>query len=108
MLRVTSTLQLGVPCLVEVDPYLPLSFKTYPGVAPRALYYRIGNFHTSLLEIGIEPSSMVIRKVSLISFDKTINAVNYIHLIWFRRFQDYLWSVLDRFPGTGPTCRMNS
>ena len=73
MLIVASTIEVAAPCLVEVDPYLPLSFKTYSEVLPGARYFRIGNFDTSLLEIGIAPSSMAIRKVSLVSFDKIVN-----------------------------------
>jgi hypothetical protein len=72
MLQVASTLEVDVPYLVEVDPYLPLSFKTYSEALPGTRYFRIGNFNTSLLEIGIEPSSMLIRKVTLVSFDKTV------------------------------------
>ena len=75
MLLVASTLEVDVPCLVEVDPYLPLSFKTYPEILPGARYFRIGNFHTSLVEIGVEPSSMVIRSVTLVSFDRIIEPV---------------------------------
>src|SRR5438552_3106379 len=70
MLVVTGTLETALPCIVEVDPYVPLSFKTYPEVLPGARYFRIGNFETSLLEIGIDPSSLVIRKVCLVSFNK--------------------------------------
>jgi hypothetical protein len=86
MLLVYSTLDIDLPCLVEVDPYLPFSFKTYPEVLPGVWYFRIGNFSTSLLEIGIDPSSLVIRKVSLVCFDRVIRREelrNYDNLVEF-------------------------
>src|SRR5436305_719815 len=72
MLVVTGTVEVEAPCIVEVDPYVALSFKTYPEVLPGARYFRIGNFDTSLLEIGIDPSLFAIRSVCLVSFDKVL------------------------------------
>ncbi len=70
MLTIASATQMDAPCIVDIDPYVPLAFKTYPEVLPGACYFRIGNFRTSLLEIGIDPSSLIIRSICLVSLDK--------------------------------------
>jgi hypothetical protein len=70
MLNISSSVEIDVPCIVEIDPYVPVAFKTYPEVLPGARYFRIGNFRTSLLEIGIDPTSLVIRNICLVSLDR--------------------------------------
>jgi hypothetical protein len=70
MLTIQGLAKTDVSCTVEVDEYVPLSVKTYSEVLPGAKYYRIGNFGTSLLEIGIDPASLLIRAVCVVLFDK--------------------------------------
>ena len=72
MLEITDVAHVDLPCIIEVDPYLPLSFKTFDDVLPGARYFRLGNFDRSLLEIAIDPSSFVIRGAYLVVFDQVL------------------------------------
>ena len=65
MLTIADILDSDAPCIIEVDGYVPLSFKTYTNVLAAPYYFRIGNFRTSLLEIGIENVFLAIRKMTL-------------------------------------------
>jgi hypothetical protein len=54
---------------IEVDPYVPIAVRTFS--APiGAVFYRVGNFETSLVEIPIDPLSGTIRGVKVVSLDR--------------------------------------
>jgi len=54
---------------VEVDPYVPIAVRTFS--APiGAVFYRIGNFETSLVEVPIDPLSGTVRGVKVVSLDR--------------------------------------
>ncbi len=72
MLIVNQVIKADLPCLIAIDPYVPFSFKTYTRALSGVRYFRIGNFSTSLLETGIDPSSLAIRKVCLVSFSRVL------------------------------------
>ena len=70
MLLISGCIEDTFPCDIVVDPYVPLIFKAYDGVLAGAKYYRIGNFDTSLLEIGLEPDTLLIRRIGLVSIGR--------------------------------------
>lgn len=53
---------------VEVDEYVPLRFRSYEGTLG-VKYLRLGNFSSSLIELLLDPSSMVICGFTLTSFE---------------------------------------
>lgn len=54
---------------VEVDPYVPIAVRTFS--APiGAVFYRVGNFETSLVEMPIDPLSGTVRGVKVVSLDR--------------------------------------
>lgn len=68
-LEIDSATQVDARLDIEVDPYLPIAVRTY--TAPLgAVFYRVGNFETSLIEIGIDPSTRVVRGVKAVSLDR--------------------------------------
>lgn len=74
MLRITRIEQSELPVSVEVGPYLPLVVRTY--TAPiGAVYYRVGNFDTSLVELPIDPNSGLVRGIKLVSLDRVGSGV---------------------------------
>jgi hypothetical protein len=69
MLRITEIRQSELTVGVEVDPYIPIAARTF--TAPiGAVYYRVGNFDTSLVEMPIDPNSGIVRGIKLVSFDR--------------------------------------
>lgn len=68
-MKVVAVNQIVVPLSVKVDPYIPLAVKTYEG-AIGAIFLRIGNFQTSLIEIPIDPKTGIVRGIKLVSFNK--------------------------------------
>jgi hypothetical protein len=67
-LKIDSVAELDVDVEIEVDPYLPIVART--STAPLgAVFFRVGNFETSLVEIDIEPSTRIIRGISAVSLD---------------------------------------
>jgi hypothetical protein len=54
---------------IEVDPYVPIAVRTFS--APiGAVFYRVGNFETSLVEVPIDPLSGTVRGIKLVSLDR--------------------------------------
>jgi len=72
MLQIADVVQVELPCVVEVDPYVPFIFKTYDEVLPGPRYFQIGDFDRSLLEITIDRSSLIIRGVCLVGFHQVL------------------------------------
>lgn len=64
---------------VEVDPYVPVAVRTFS--APiGAVFYRIGNFETSLVELPIDPLSGTVRGIDVVSIDRVGTALDDIAL----------------------------
>jgi hypothetical protein len=53
----------------QIDEYVPVSYRSYPGLMG-AKYLRVGNFKTALLEFLLDPISYTIRGITLLSFDR--------------------------------------
>lgn len=70
MLEIVCAMPSVFPGTIEVDPYIPLSFRTYDDVLPGPKYYRLGNFQTSLLEIAVDADSSLVRGLCLVSCDR--------------------------------------
>jgi hypothetical protein len=58
----------GTPFVLEIDELLPLKFRAYEELFS-AGYLRLGNFSTTLLELGIEAYSQVLFEVTVTSID---------------------------------------
>ena len=71
MLRVTGALMVELPCVIEVDPYVPLQFEAYIGVPPLARAFLIGNAR-SLFEMWVECDSWLVRGMDLVIFDRVL------------------------------------
>jgi hypothetical protein len=54
---------------VEVDPYVPVAVRTFSKPIG-AVFYRVGNFETSLVEVPIDPLSGTVRGIKLVSVDR--------------------------------------
>jgi hypothetical protein len=60
---------------VEVDPYVPVAVRTFS--APiGAVFYRVGNFETSLVEVPIDPLSGTVRGVKVVSLDRVGTSID--------------------------------
>jgi hypothetical protein len=60
---------------VEVDPYVPITVRTFS--APiGAVFYRVGNFETSLVEVPIDPLSGTVRGVKVVSLDRVGTSID--------------------------------
>ena len=60
---------------VEVDPYVPIAVRTFS--APiGAVFFRVGNFETSLVEIPIDPLSGTVRGIKVVSFDRVGTSID--------------------------------
>jgi hypothetical protein len=68
MPRVESIQTVDFQVTVEVDPYVPLAIRTYAKPLG-AVFYRVGNFKTSLIELPIDPQSRLVRGLKVLSFD---------------------------------------
>lgn len=55
-------------CVIEMDEFIPLSFKSYSNVLG-GVYIQIGNHTTTLMDIVVDPVSRVLRGATLICFD---------------------------------------
>ena len=54
---------------VEVDFYVPIKARTYSEPFG-AVFYLVGNFNTSLVEVAVDPSSGTIRGLTLVLADR--------------------------------------
>ncbi|MEO0870794.1 MAG: hypothetical protein AAFY19_02375 [Pseudomonadota bacterium] len=67
-----KTLKISNQCFdvkVEIDDYVPLSVFTYDKPLG-AMFYRLGNFDTSLIEIAVDPESGALRGFTVVSVDQ--------------------------------------
>lgn len=55
-------------CLIEIDEYLPLRFRTYAQPIGAA-YLRLGNYTTTLTELIIEPNLRIVRGLTITAYD---------------------------------------
>src|SRR5207247_4270466 len=58
----------NAPCLIEVDEFVPLRFRTYERPIGAA-YVRVGNYSTTLVELIVDPISKLLRGLTLTSFE---------------------------------------
>jgi hypothetical protein len=69
MIKISDIRPSNLPVSVEIDPYVPLAVRTF--TAPiGAVFFRVGNFDTSLVEVPIDPISGLIRGIKLVSIDR--------------------------------------
>jgi hypothetical protein len=79
MLQVSHIREINAPVEVEVDPYVPLAVRTF--TAPiGAVFYRVGNFETSLVEMPIDPMTGVVRGIKVVSIDRVGQCINDVAL----------------------------
>ena len=69
MLRIVEISNQAFNVTVETDDYVPLSVATYDKPLG-AMFYRLGNFDTSLIEIAVDPESGALRGFSVVSADR--------------------------------------
>jgi hypothetical protein len=54
-------------CIVDIDPYVPISFKSRSQPIAGARYIRLGDFKTTLLELQFPPESLAVSGFTLVS-----------------------------------------
>lgn len=69
MLSISEIKQSELATIVEMDPYVPIAVRTFSEPIG-AVFYRVGNFKTSLVELPIDPKSGTVRGVKLVIFDR--------------------------------------
>ena len=69
VLKIQSIQTVDFQVTVQVDPYVPLEVRTYSKPLG-AVFYRVGNFKTSLVELPIDPTSNMIRGFDLVRIDR--------------------------------------
>lgn len=79
MLKIIEIKQSELPVSIEIDSYVPLAVRTF--TAPiGAVFYRVGNFDTSLVELPIDPNNGLVRGIKVVSFDRVGSGVSDKHL----------------------------
>jgi hypothetical protein len=68
MLRISRLKSTDLSIFV-VDPYVPIAARTYT-VPIGAVFYRVGNFQTSLVEVPIDPMTGLIRGLKVVFIDR--------------------------------------
>jgi hypothetical protein len=72
MLRVTDVEEAAkAPSIVNIDPYVPISFRSRDQPIPGARYIRLGNFKTQLLELQFPAESLALSGFTLVSGEGT-------------------------------------
>jgi hypothetical protein len=75
MLKIREIKPSNLVVSVEVDPYVPLAVRTF--TAPiGAVFYRVGNFETSLVEVPIDPISGTVRGIKVVSIDRVGTSID--------------------------------
>ncbi|SKB09673.1 hypothetical protein SAMN02745166_05172 [Prosthecobacter debontii] len=75
MLYIDKIKASDLPVSVEVDPYVPIAVRTFS--APiGAVFYRVGNFDTSLVELPIDPISGAVRGIKVVCLDRVGTAID--------------------------------
>lgn len=69
MLNITKIKPSDLAVSVEVDPCVPIAVRT-SSTPIGAVFYRVGNFETSLVEIPIDPISGTVRGIKVVSIDR--------------------------------------
>jgi hypothetical protein len=70
MLKITNLAESSrMPCNVEINSYVPISFRSCSQLIAGARYIRLGNFKTQLLELQFPPESLVLSGFTLVSCD---------------------------------------
>jgi len=68
MLRVVGYEEAGAAGLI-VDEFVPFSFRRLDGAPNTPLYWRSGDLHKSLVEVGLDDSSGAVSKVTVLQVD---------------------------------------
>ncbi len=72
MLRVTGVLETSeTSCVVNIDSYVPISFRSRSQPIAGARYIRLGDFNTQLLELQFPPESLALSGFTLVSGEGT-------------------------------------
>jgi len=80
MIKISEIRPSKLPVSVEIDPYIPLVVRTF--TAPiGAVFFRVGNFDTSLVEVPIDPNSGLLRGIKLVSIDRVGSGIADDHLL---------------------------
>jgi hypothetical protein len=79
MLNIQEAISLDVPTIVEIDPYIPIAVRTYE-TPIGAVFYRVGNFDTSLVEIPIDQFTGTLRGIKVVSIDRVGIGINDVDL----------------------------
>ena len=75
MLNIREITPSDLAVIVEVDPYVPIAARTFS--APiGAVFYRVGNFETSLVEVPIDPLTGTVRGIKLVCIDRVGTAID--------------------------------
>lgn len=75
MLKISEIRVINAPVVVEVDPYIPVTLRTFTKPIG-AVYYRVGNFEYSLVEVPIDPMTGMIRGLDVVSIDRVGSGVD--------------------------------
>jgi hypothetical protein len=67
-LSVVEVVTIELPCLLELDEYVPLSFRTYESPLG-ASYVRLGNYSTTLLELAVDPNTKMLRGATVTCYE---------------------------------------
>jgi hypothetical protein len=67
MLKVINVQEVpGAACIVDIDSYVPISFRSCHQLIAGARYVRLGNFKTQLLELQCPPESLTLSGFTLL------------------------------------------
>jgi len=73
MLRVTNVQEDSQrPCIVEINSYVPISFRSQNQPIGGARYIRLGDFKTRLLELQLPSESLVVSGFTLVSVEGSL------------------------------------
>ncbi len=79
MLEIVAVHPSDLPVIVTVDPYIPIVARTFSSPIG-AVYYRVGNFATSLVEVPIDPVDGTVRGIKLVTLDRTGSVIDEVGL----------------------------
>jgi hypothetical protein len=63
---------------LEIDEYVPLRFRCQDTFDPVPLYWRTGDFHRQLIEIGLNPYSGAVCKITVTGLGEHSLAFRYV------------------------------
>lgn len=76
MLQIDQVLPSELPIVIKTDRHIPIAVKTFDNPIG-AVFYRTGNFRTSLIEIPIDPLSGLLRGIKIVSIDRVGSNVSH-------------------------------